>query len=127
LKSLDSKELKKRKAEYETASKKICSLFEKSSKSVIFLSHNIPFNTSIDVIVNKNSPRNGWHYGSLIARKIIEKYQPTVCIGGHIHEHFGKCKIGKTICINTGFGPKVNILMKLEGNKIRKLEFYKWK
>ena len=41
-----------------------------------------------------------------------------------MHEHFAKQKLGKTICMNTGFGSYVNILMELKGNKIRKLEFY---
>jgi len=119
-------ELIKKRKEYQKAYKKLSSLFEKSSKPVIFLSHNVPFNTPIDKIVNKNSPRNGWHYGSLITRKIIEKYQPLICIGGHMHEHFGKCKIGKTVCINAGFGSLVNILMEIKDNKV-KLQFYKGK
>lgn len=40
------------------------------------------------------------------AREMIEKYQPLICESGHIHEHFGKDKIGKTVCINSGFGSK---------------------
>ncbi len=56
---------------------------------------------------------------------MIEKFQPLVCIGGHMHEHFGKCKIKKTTVINTGFGSNVNTMMELEGNKIKKLEFHK--
>ena len=95
---------------------------KKKKKSIIFLSHNVPFNTPLDKITNKKSPRYGKHYGSLVARKIIEKYQPAVAIGGHMHEHFGKCKIGKTICINAGFGQHVNILMEL--NKRVKLKFW---
>jgi len=93
-------------------------------KPIIFLSHNVPFNTPLDKIINKDSPRHGYHYGSLIAREMIEKYQPLVCIGGHMHEHFGKCKIGKTICINAGFGSYVNVWLELSGNKIKKLEFH---
>jgi len=119
------KELKKRKAEYNRDSKKLASLFEKASKPVIFLSHNVPFNTPIDEITNKESPRYGYHYGSLIAREMIEKYQPLACVGGHMHEHFGKCNIGKTICINAGFGSNVNTLMELKDNKIARLEFHK--
>jgi Icc-related predicted phosphoesterase len=124
-KMFSKKELKEKKVRYEKTLKKISSLFEKSTKHIIFLSHNVPFNTSLDKITNKESPRNGWHYGSLVTRKIIEKYQPLVCIGGHMHEHFGKCKIGKTVCINAGFGSNVNTLMELEDNKIVKLEFHK--
>jgi len=104
---------------------KISKLFEKAKKPVIFLSHNVPFNTTIDKINNKESPRNGQHFGSLIARKIIDEHSPLICIGGHMHEHFGKCKVGKTVAVNTGFGSEVNIWLELEGNKIKKLEFHR--
>lgn len=124
-KSLTAKELKERKIKYEKSLNKVSSLLRKATKPVIFLSHNVPFNTPLDLITNKESPRNGWHYGSLVARKIIDKYQPLICIGGHMHEHFGKCKIGKTICINAGFGSNVNVLMELDNNKIVKLEFHR--
>lgn len=124
---LGKKDMKIKKKEYNRTYDKISSLFEKADKPVIFLSHNVPFNTPIDVIVNKDSPRNGMHYGSLIAREIIEKYQPLICIGGHMHEHFGGCNIGKTKCMNTGFGSKVETLLELEKGRIKKLEFYKWK
>ena len=119
------KELAKRKRKFEAASGKVAKLFGKASKPVIFLSHNVPFNTLLDKITNRQSPRYGQHFGSLIAREAIDKYQPLVCIGGHIHEHFGKSKIGKTTVINTGFGPNVNILMELSENKIKKLEFHR--
>jgi len=125
LKMFSHAELQKRKKEYEKSLKKVSLLFEKATKPVIFLSHNVPYNTPIDKIENKESPRNGWHYGSLVTRKIIEKYQPLVCIGGHMHEHFGKCKIGKTVCINSGFGSNVNVLMEIDKNKIVRLQFHK--
>ncbi|MEK6974409.1 MAG: hypothetical protein AABW41_04210, partial [Nanoarchaeota archaeon] len=115
------------KSEYSRLYKKVSDLFEKATKPVIFLSHNVPFNTKIDKITNKESPRYGYHYGSLLAREIIEKYQPLICIGGHMHEHFGKCRIGKTIAINTGFGSNVNTFLELEGSKIKRLEFYRKK
>ena len=127
LESMRKEDIKKKEAKYKIESHKLSFLFKKATKPVIFLSHNVPFNTPIDKITNKKSPRYGYHYGSLIAREMIEKYKPLVCIGGHMHEHFDKCKIGKTICINAGFGPKLNILMDLKENKINKLEFYKWK
>jgi len=120
-----NKKLGKIKRDYEKQLRKVSSLFEKARKPVIFMSHNVPFNTEIDQIVNPNSPRNGYHYGSLIARKVVDKYQPLVCIGGHMHEHFKACKVGKTTCINAGFGSYVNVFLELEGNKIKKLEFYR--
>lgn len=127
LERIETKKLKKLKREYERDSKKLISLFESASKPVIFLSHNVPFNTPIDEITDKKSPRCGWHYGSLITRELVDKYQPLICIGGHMHEHFAKCNIKDTVCVNTGFGAYVNIFLELVGNKIKTLEFHKEK
>lgn len=120
---LSKRELKRAEKNYKKILNKVSLLFKKASKPIIFLSHNVPFNTPIDKITDKKSPRYGYHYGSLVVRKIIEKYQPLISIGGHMHEHFGKCKIRKTICINAGFGPNVNTLLELENGKIKKLIF----
>ncbi len=127
LKRFRPQDLKKIRKEYESQYKITDELFTKAkrNKPVLFLSHNVPFNTPIDKITNKDSPRYGYHYGSVIAREIIEKHQPLISIGGHMHEHFGKCKIGKTVCVNSGFGPYVNVLMELEGNEIKKLTFHR--
>lgn len=100
-------------------------LFRTAKKPVIFLSHNVPYNTPLDKIRNRDSPMNGHHYGSVLAREMIKKFGPLVCIGAHMHEHFGKCRLGKTTVINAGFGPRVNVLVELDKNKIKKLEFYK--
>jgi len=127
LDSKNKKKLRKMKKHYKREFGRIDSIFKKASKPVIFLSHNVPFNTPIDKITSRESPRYGYHYGSLIARKLIEKYQPLVSIGGHMHEHFGKCRIGKTTAINAGFGSYANTLIELQGNKIKKLEFYRGK
>jgi len=117
-------ELKEMKKEFNYIIKNMSHLFKKAKHPTIFLSHNVPYNTAIDKITDKSSPRYGMHYGSVVTRKLIEKFQPVICIGGHMHEHFGKTKIKKTVCVNTGFGPKVNTLLELDGNKIKKLEFY---
>ena len=123
---LTKTELRKQKRDYETKKKRLSKLFKKAKKPVIFMPHNVPFNTNLDKIVNKSSPKNGYHYGSVIAKELIKKYQPLLCIGGHMHEHFGKQKIGKTTCINAGFGSKVNTLIDLdeEKGKIRNIKFY---
>ena len=98
---------------------------KKSKKPLIFLSHNVPFKTKLDKIKDKKSVRYGYHYGSILARKMILKHKPLVCVGGHMHEYFGKDKLGETTVINSGFGSRVNTFMELKGNKIKKLEFYK--
>ncbi|MBU2638237.1 MAG: metallophosphoesterase [Nanoarchaeota archaeon] len=104
--------------------KKLQKLFKKAKAPVIFLSHNVPYNTKLDKIINKSSPMNGKHFGSIITRRIIEKYKPLICIAGHMHEHLGKCRIGKTVVVNAGFGPDKNILLEIKGNKIKRLEFH---
>jgi len=80
--------------------------FKKENKEgkVIFVSHNVPFNTKLDKITSKDAPKKakGEHYGSKLIRKIVDKYQPVLHIGGHIHEGKGTDKIGKTLCLNPG-------------------------
>jgi len=127
LEGLKPGELSDLKKKYESKLARLVKLFEKSkktSKPTIFLSHNVPLNTRLDKITNKESSKYNYHYGSLIARDIIEEYQPLVCIGGHMHEHFGKCKIGRTTVINAGYGSDVNVLMELSQNRIKYLKFY---
>lgn len=116
--------LEEKARKYEEDKAKVDALFEKATKPVIFLPHNVPFKTPIDKIDNPDSPRDGHHFGSLIAREMVEKHQPLVCIGGHMHEYHAKCKLGETVCINAGFGSEVNTLMELEKGKIKNIEFY---
>lgn len=124
LKRFSDSELIVKKRNYDRLFSKLDSLFAKATKPVIFLSHNVPFKTSLDRIDNPDSPRNGDHFGSLVAREIILKHNPLLCIGGHMHEHFGKCRLGSTTCINAGFGSNVNTLIDLDGNRV-KIKFYK--
>ncbi len=107
---------------------KLSFAYKKRNKNfpTIFISHNVPYNTKLDVGKDKNSYAYGKHLGSYIARKFCEKYQPLVCIGGHVHEGKGKDKIGKTILINPGFGRNAQVLIDVdeEKGKIRKVRFY---
>ncbi len=93
----------------------------------IFLTHNVPYNTRIDIIHAPGTDFHKQHYGSFIARWFCNKYKPMLCIGGHIHEYFRKIKLGKTIAINAGFGKDANILITINDktNKVKKIEFYK--
>ena len=50
------------------------------------------------------------HVGSKAIRKAIEKYQPMLCLHGHVHESPGVEKIGRTVCINTGSEYQMGIL-----------------
>ena len=80
--------------------------FNKENKNhkVIFVSHNVPYNTKLDKITSKEAPKEvrGKHYGSKLCKKIIKSYQPVLAIGGHIHESWGKQNLGKTLCVNPG-------------------------
>lgn len=128
--------------------KKLENLFKKyknenKEKRVIFVSHNIAHNTKLDKIslktlkqIEENSGKKfskekleqKRHYGSKLARKIIDKHQPLLHLGGHIHEGKGKDKIGKTLCINSGEasnGEGVLIEIDDKTKKIKKLEFIK--
>jgi len=103
--------------EYKKCAKKLRKLFERAEKPVVFLTHNMPIGV-MDKVKNKQSPAYGMHLGSIVARELIEEFQPLVAIGGHMHEYFGKKKIGKTTVINAGFGPTKNTLLTLKKNKV---------
>ncbi len=62
----------------------------------VFVCHQPPYNTLNDKIAN------GSHVGSTSVRSFIEKYQPVVCITGHIHEGVGIDQIGRTRIVNPG-------------------------
>ncbi|MEK6925140.1 MAG: metallophosphoesterase [Nanoarchaeota archaeon] len=126
-KSMSNAEIKESKENYKRVYfNPMNKLFNKARKyksPIIFLTHNIPYNTKLDKILDKKSPRVGQHFGSYLARQLIEKHKPLVSIGGHMHEHFGKDKIKNTTIINAGFGSYVNTIMEIKNNKIKNLEF----
>ncbi len=127
---MKKKDMLKNEKEYGKLLEKYSILFEETKKKTIFLSHNVPFNTSLDKIVNKGSARDGYHYGSLLSREIIEQYQPLLYIGGHMHEHQGQTKIGRTIIVNPGYGRegKAAVIELNDGKpKIEKIRFVRIK
>jgi Icc-related predicted phosphoesterase len=62
----------------------------------ILAPHAPPYNTKVDVV------GSGTHVGSTAVRAFIEKYQPQLCLTGHIHEAVGTDRIGETIIVNPG-------------------------
>jgi len=92
----------------------------------IFISHNVPYNTKLDIIKDKRNYAYNKHLGSYVAKKFCEKYKPLICIGGHVHEGVGKDKIGKTIVINPGYGKNAQVLIDIDENKgkIKSVKFY---
>ena len=93
-------------------------MFEEAESPVVFLAHNVPYGTSIDTIEDENNPMDGMHYGSNLVRELVEKYQPLISIGGHIHEHYGTDMIGDTVCLNAGFGHDKSSLVEIVDGKV---------
>ncbi len=120
---MSKKRYKEIEKEYKKKLTKIDNLCKRATKPIIFLTHNVPYNTKIDLITNKKSDLYGKHWGSMLAKDIVKKHQPLVCIGGHMHEHHTATRVGKTVCINAGFGPNVNTFLEIENNKIKELTF----
>jgi len=70
---------------------------------ILFISHNVPNNTQLDKIGKYAHKKvRGKHYGSKLIRRVIDRWQPLLHIGGHIHEGRGMQKLGKTLCVNPG-------------------------
>jgi Icc-related predicted phosphoesterase len=71
------------------------------NEDTIFVSHNCPYQTTLDKI-KKRKVQRGEHYGSYLAKKIIVELKPRLVICGHMHENQGMQKIGRTLVVNTG-------------------------
>ncbi len=73
-------------------------------RPIIFLTHNCPYKTKLDIVGGKNSPKSakGKHVGSYLERKMIERFQPNIVLCGHIHESYGTDKIKKSVICNIG-------------------------
>ncbi|MBS3074868.1 metallophosphoesterase [Candidatus Pacearchaeota archaeon] len=92
----------------------------KPNKPVLFLFHDPPKDTKLDLINNPNSPMNGKHVGDEIIREFIEKYQPQVAICGHMHETQGTDQIKKSLVINAGYGRVGQFLiLDINGDEIK--------
>jgi len=110
--------------EYEYRLKYFTKVYDKLSKwikqsknPVIIISHNSVYNTKLDEVHMKGSYADGEHYGSILVRKLVDKYKPMFAVGGHIHEGYGREDIDKTICINAGYGGNVNTLVIIDEKK----------
>lgn len=123
MKVIDQEKLKRA---YNKIIDKLKKAYNKRNKKfpTIFITHNIPYNTKLDIVKDKKSYAYKKHLGSTIARDFCTKYQPLLCIGGHIHDNFGKDKIKRTIVINPST-KQVLIDIDEKKGKIKKIEFYK--
>lgn len=102
-------EMKELRKDYSKKLEELGDLFEEADKPVVFLSHNVPNQTSLDEIQNPNSPADGRHYGSLVVKNLLEREQPVLSIAGHIHEGYGKEKVSGTFSINAGLESHVSV------------------
>ncbi len=68
----------------------------KNHEVTLFVTHAPPLGTKTDLLPS------GKHVGSESLRKIIEEFQPSINLCGHIHESRAIDKIGKTSIINPG-------------------------
>ncbi|MHA1912574.1 MAG: metallophosphoesterase family protein [Candidatus Kariarchaeaceae archaeon] len=68
-----------------------------STDPVIFLTHDAPYGTKLDII--KARKEQG---GNKALTEFIERVKPLINIHGHIHENRGTDRIGKTLLINPG-------------------------
>lgn len=96
----------------------------RNEKDAIFLGHNSPYGV-LDIVGKKGHKwAKGEHYGSWLARQTILKHKPRLYICGHMHEHQGLVKLGKTLVVNTGSGHEGKFAIIDYGKKI-KIKFVK--
>jgi Icc-related predicted phosphoesterase len=79
---------------------------KKTKKPILFLTHNAPYDTMLDKI--GQGSQKGEHYGSYLERKIIIRFKPNLVLCGHMHENFGKCKLGESVIVNSGTAQEGN-------------------
>jgi Icc-related predicted phosphoesterase len=77
-----------------------------SDKDIVFVCHNGPHDTNTNLMTADDADERarGEHYGSKLARRSIERYQPRLCVHGHIEEGRGQAEIGETAVVNVGEG-----------------------
>jgi Icc-related predicted phosphoesterase len=93
------------------------------NKNTVFISHNVPFKTKLDVI--KRKIEKGKHYGSYLARKVILDLKPMLTICGHMHENQGIIKLGNTPVVNVGAaneGEGALITLDVEKKKVKSIK-----
>lgn len=87
------------------------------NKKIIFLTHEPPYGTKLDLTTY--GPAKGKHIGSKPVMWAIKKYKPALNISGHVHETQGVSRIGKTVCVNVGYGKRGQAAVIELGKKIK--------
>lgn len=84
-------------------SKQEAQLFKKGKTGLDILLSHYPPHGYFDVVKYKGyNPMNGKHVGFKPYTEFIKKYQPRIFVCGHMHEHQGVKKLGKTLIVATG-------------------------
>jgi Icc-related predicted phosphoesterase len=119
----DKKKQKLRLVRYKEYEKNLFKLFSGKPKNFIFLTHYTPYGY-FDKISSKKGPMYGKHVGFEPYNKVIKKYNPLLCICGHMHEYQGMKRLGKTIVINPGPAYEGKAaLIDVERQKIKSIKF----
>ncbi len=118
----EDSEMQEIKKEYQRKKNEIQELFQEADKPVIFLSHNVPHETSLDRIENPDSPADGRHYGSIIVKEMLEDFKPVFSAAGHMHEGYGMEKISDTVAINAGLHS--HVVVELENSEVMEVDFH---
>jgi len=124
---LNKKELDKLKGAYKKILERLIGSYgDKNNKlPCIFISHNVPYNTRLDVVRDKDSYAHKKHLGSSVSRAFCFRRKPELCICGHIHEGKGRCRLGKILVVNPGRGKEAQVLIDFDEvrGKVKKVEF----
>lgn len=109
---------------------------ENRENKIIFVSHNIAYHTKLDKIkkkflkevkkghYGKSNRKLSRHYGSKMAKKIVDQYHPLLALGGHIHEGMGKQKLGRTMLVNPGSAHEGKAaIIELNEGKVKSVKF----
>jgi len=123
----NKKELTKLKGAYNKILDRLITSYgdRKNKMPCVFISHNVPYNTKLDVIKDKDSYLHKKHMGSSVSRAFCLKIKPVLCLAGHIHEGKGRCKLGNTMVVNPGYGKESQVLIDFDEvkGKSRSIEF----
>lgn len=75
----------------------------------IFNFHDPPYESQLDEAPELDEDRRPKYgaqttepVGSTAVRNVIERYQPSISLHGHVHESRGKTRIGETVAVNPG-------------------------
>ncbi|MDR0826604.1 MAG: metallophosphoesterase family protein [Desulfovibrio sp.] len=68
----------------------------KDAPALVLVSHTPPYATVCDRLTS------GAAAGSRVVRAFIEKYEPCICVCGHIHEARAEDRLGRTHIVNPG-------------------------